>query len=208
MADTDTSKTLPLAALHAELGAKFVPFAGWSMPIQYTSGVMAEHLWCRGKAGLFDVSHMGQVALPVSAAEALEALVPVDVLGLQPGRQRYGLLTNDCGRGAGRSDDRTPRGRRCSWSINAACVAEADIAHLGGPYRAAWTPVTGRALLALQGPDGGAGAGRHELPDSAADMRFMDVARDGLAGARSCGCLGPAIPARTGSRSRCPQTAG
>jgi hypothetical protein len=97
MDGTDNLKHLPLRALHEELGGSFVPFAGWEMPVRYGPGVMAEHLWCREKAGLFDVSHMGQVMLPPDAAEALEALVPMDVIGLAEGRQRYAFFTNDAG---------------------------------------------------------------------------------------------------------------
>ena len=90
--------SLVLEDLHAEIGAKFAPFAGSNMPVQYGMGVMAEHLHCRAKAGLFDVSHMGQVLLypkttMADLALALERLMPVDVLGLGHGRQRYGFLT-------------------------------------------------------------------------------------------------------------------
>ncbi|MGB1024659.1 MAG: glycine cleavage system aminomethyltransferase GcvT, partial [Paracoccaceae bacterium] len=88
---------LPLNGLHAELGGKFVPFAGYSMPVQYAAGVMAEHLWTREKAGLFDVSHMGQVRLPSDQASALERIAPIEVEGLAEGRQRYGFLTNEAG---------------------------------------------------------------------------------------------------------------
>jgi hypothetical protein len=118
MDGTDNLKHLPLRALHEELGGSFVPFAGWEMPVRYGPGVMAEHLWCREKAGLFDVSHMGQVMLPPGAAEALEALVPMDVLGLAEGRQRYAFFTNDAGGLLRRPDDRAacrgaaPRGQR------------------------------------------------------------------------------------------------
>lgn len=162
---------LPLHALHAELGGKFVPFAGYEMAVQYADGVMAEHLWCREKAGLFDVSHMGQVLLPPDQAQALEALVPVDVLDLEVGRQRYGFFTNDDG---GILDDLMIARRDADLFlvVNAACKA-ADIAHLranlGGVQ-----PVEGRALLALQGPLAEAALTRM-VPDAAA-MRFMDVA--------------------------------
>src|SRR5690242_17128440 len=88
----------PLHDLHQELGARMVPFAGYSMPVQYPAGLMAEHHHTRQSAGLFDVSHMGQLRLvgPASAA-AFESLIPVDVAGLAPGRQRYGLLLADDG---------------------------------------------------------------------------------------------------------------
>src|SRR5687767_12274794 len=88
----------PLHALHLELGARMVPFAGYSMPVQYPAGLMAEHLHTRASAGLFDVSHMGQLRLVgPDAAAALETLIPVDVIGLGVGKQRYGLLLNDEG---------------------------------------------------------------------------------------------------------------
>jgi len=171
MADAD-GKTLALHDLHAELGAKFVPFAGWQMPVQYAAGVMAEHNWCREKAGLFDVSHMGQVILPRTADAALEALVPVDVIDLAEGRQRYGLFTNDAG---GLLDDLmiARRAGDLFLVVNAACAAQ-DIAHMQAHFDGV-TPVTGRALLALQGPMAG-GALAKLLPDSAR-MRFMDVAQ-------------------------------
>ena len=102
MTEAETLKT-PLHALHLELGGRMVPFAGYDMPMQYPLGIMKEHLHTRARAGLFDVSHMGQVLLyPRSgdlaeAARALETLVPVDVLGLKEGRQRYALFTNEQG---------------------------------------------------------------------------------------------------------------
>ena len=88
----------PLHALHTELGAKLVPFAGFEMPVSYPAGIMAEHKHCRAAEGLFDVSHMGQLRLLGSdAAAALESLVPVDVVNLPAGKQRYGLFTNSSG---------------------------------------------------------------------------------------------------------------
>src|SRR5438552_19199739 len=93
----------PLHALHLELGARMVPFAGYSMPVQYPAGLMAEHHHTRQAAGLFDVSHMGQLRLVgPDAAAALESLMPVDVMDLPAGKQRYGLLLNDA---AGIIDD-------------------------------------------------------------------------------------------------------
>ncbi|MBP8229054.1 MAG: glycine cleavage system aminomethyltransferase GcvT, partial [Xylophilus sp.] len=90
--------TTPLHALHIELGARMVPFAGYSMPVQYPAGLMAEHKHTRNAAGLFDISHMGQLRLVgPDAAAAFETLMPVDVIGLAPGKQRYGLLLNDEG---------------------------------------------------------------------------------------------------------------
>ena len=91
----------PLHDAHVALGAKMVPFAGYDMPVQYPLGVMKEHLHTRAKAGLFDVSHMGQVIVKgasfEAAASGLEALIPVDILGLGENRQRYGFFTNDAG---------------------------------------------------------------------------------------------------------------
>src|SRR5688572_12856860 len=97
----DTQETLlktPLHALHVELGAKMVPFAGYDMPVQYPAGVLKEHLHTREKAGLFDVSHMGQAFLSGSdPARALEKVTPADVIGIKEGMQRYGLLLSDAG---------------------------------------------------------------------------------------------------------------
>src|SRR4030088_1877078 len=102
--EAETSlQTTPLHALHVARGGKMVPFAGYDMPVQYLSGVMKEHLHTRAGAGLFDVSHMGQIALRAKsghvedAAAALERLVPQDILKLTPGRQRYAQFTNECG---------------------------------------------------------------------------------------------------------------
>ena len=125
-------KTLPLDLLHRDLGAKMVPFAGYDMPVQYAAGVMKEHQHTRRAAGLFDVSHMGQVILRgadyETAALALEALVPVNIAGLGRNRQRYGFFTNDQG---GILDDLmlANRGDHLFLVVNAACK-EADIAHL------------------------------------------------------------------------------
>jgi hypothetical protein len=149
MDGTDKLKHLPLRALHEELGGSFVPFAGWEMPVRYGPGVMAEHLWCREKAGLFDVSHMGQVMLPPGADEALEALVPMDVIGLAEGRQRYAFFTNDAG---GLLDDLmiARHAEGLHLVVNAAC-ADADIAHLERHVPGVRV-LSDRALLALQGP--------------------------------------------------------
>ena len=99
MTDSPALKRTPLYDLHVSLGGKMVPFAGWEMPVQYPMGVMGEHLHTRAKAGLFDVSHMGQVILrapsgmAADAAVALETLVPANIVGLPEMRQRYGLFT-------------------------------------------------------------------------------------------------------------------
>ncbi len=180
MADAQASalKRLPLHALHESLGARMVPFAGYEMPVQYPAGVMAEHLHTRAQAGLFDVSHMGQVLLRPGAgmgslALALETLVPVDVLGLAPGRQRYAMFTDD---GGGILDDLmfANRGDHLFVVVNAACKA-ADLHHLRANLTSAEvTEVTDRVLLALQGP--AAEAALVHLVPGAAAMRFMDVA--------------------------------
>ena len=163
---------LPLKDLHAEMGAKFVPFAGYEMPVQYAAGVMSEHLWTREKAGLFDVSHMGQVLLPSGQDTALEALVPVDVLGLAVGRQRYGLFTTDSG---GVIDDLmiARRAEDLFLVVNASRKAD-DLAHLRA-HLSGVVEVTDRALLALQGPLAETALAR--LLPVVAEMRFMDVLR-------------------------------
>ena len=128
---SDLART-PLYNLHVGLGAKMVPFAGYEMPVQYKDGVLKEHLHCRAKAGLFDVSHMGQVIIRgpsyESSALALEKLLPVDVVGLGVNRQRYGFFTNDAG---GIEDDLmfANRGDHIFVVVNAACK-EADFARL------------------------------------------------------------------------------
>ncbi|WP_127105000.1 glycine cleavage system aminomethyltransferase GcvT [Pararhodobacter zhoushanensis] len=156
--------------LHVELGAKMVPFAGYAMPVQYPLGVMGEHLHTREKAGLFDVSHMGQVILR-APARALETLVPVDVQGLAVGRQRYALFTNADG---GILDDLmvANRGDHLFLVVNAACK-DADIAHLQA-HLPGVEPVTDRALLALQGPLAEQALAR--LVPGVTALRFMDVA--------------------------------
>ncbi len=168
---------LGLHDLHAGLGGRMVPFAGYEMPVQYAAGVMKEHLHTRTAAGLFDVSHMGQVILqPAGSMEALcaafAALMPVDVAGLREGRQRYGLFTNDAG---GIMDDLmfANRGDHLFVVVNAACKA-ADIAHMMAHLGAQVRAVTDRALLALQGPLAEAALVR--LVPQVAAMRFMDVA--------------------------------
>jgi aminomethyltransferase len=174
MADLEIT---PLNALHRELGAKMVPFAGYDMPVQYPMGVMKEHLHCRGKAGLFDVSHMGQVILRApggyaEVARAMEALVPVDLLGLGVMRQRYGFFTNEDG---GILDDLmlANRGDHMFVVVNAACKVD-DIAHMRVRLSGVEVEeVTDRALLALQGPD--AEAVLEAMVPGVAAMRFMDA---------------------------------
>lgn len=143
----------PLHALHVELGARMVPFAGYSMPVQYPQGLMAEHHHTRTAAGLFDVSHMGQLRLAgTDAAAAFETLMPVDVQGLAVGRQRYGLLLTDEGTII---DDLmfVNRGDHLFVVVNGACKA-GDIAHIQARIgsRCQVIPMPERALLALQGP--------------------------------------------------------
>lgn len=174
--DGDGLLLLGLDKLHNELGGKMVPFAGYRMAVQYPDGVLKEHLHTRAAAGLFDVSHMGQVILrPKGSMDdlklAFEALMPVDVLGLAQGRQRYGLFTNDQG---GILDDLmfTNRGDHLYVVVNAACKA-ADVAHMTAAMPGVSVePVTDRALLALQGP--GAEAALAALMPAVAEMRFMD----------------------------------
>jgi len=145
--------TTPLNALHTELGARMVPFAGYSMPVQYPVGLMAEHLHTRNAAGLFDVSHMGQLRLVgAEAAAAFETLMPVDVIDLPVGKQRYGLLLSDEGTIL---DDLmfVNRGDDIFVIVNGACKVN-DIAHIQARIgqRCQVIPMPERALLALQGP--------------------------------------------------------
>ncbi|MCF8211552.1 MAG: glycine cleavage system aminomethyltransferase GcvT [Rhodoferax sp.] len=145
--------TTPLNALHLELGARMVPFAAYSMPVQYPSGLMAEHHHTRNAAGLFDVSHMGQLRLEgPDAAAAFESLMPVDVIDLPVGKQRYGLLLNAAG---GIIDDLMffNRGDHIFVIVNGACKA-GDIAHIQAKigHRCVVIPMPEMALLALQGP--------------------------------------------------------
>ena len=172
-------KRTPLHALHVARGGKLVPFAGYDMPVQYAAGVLREHLHTRSSAGLFDVSHMGQIALhPKSgkvedAALALERLVPQDVLGVAPGRQRYAQFTNDQG---GILDDLMVANfaSHLFLVVNAACKAE-DEAHLRASLQDACViePLANRALIALQGPK--AESVLAKLCPDAPAMRFMDA---------------------------------
>jgi aminomethyltransferase len=178
-------QTTPLDALHRTLGAKLVPFAGYAMPVQYPSGILAEHNWTRGHAGLFDVSHMGQVRLDGprdvgAAAAALERLVPADIVGLKPQRMRYTVFTNDAG---GILDDLmvTNAGNHLFLVVNAACKV-ADIAHLKAHLSndCRITPLPERALLALQGPE--AAAVLSALAPEAVKLGFMAAAALPVAG--------------------------
>ncbi|ARM88587.1 glycine-cleavage system protein T [Rhizobium sp. CIAT894] len=178
MDDTAALKKTPLHGLHLSLGARMVPFAGYDMPVQYPAGVMKEHLHTRTEAGLFDVSHMGQVIVRAKsgryedAALALESLVPVDILGLAEGRQRYGFFTDDSGCIL---DDLmiTHLDDHLFVVVNASCK-EADLAHLQAHIgdRCDIT-LLDRALIALQGPR--AVEVLAELWADVAAMKFMDV---------------------------------
>ncbi|MBW9055780.1 glycine cleavage system aminomethyltransferase GcvT [Rhizobium mesosinicum] len=178
MDDTAALKKTPLHALHLSLGARMVPFAGYDMPVQYPAGVMKEHLQTRAAAGLFDVSHMGQVIIKAKsgkyedAALALESLVPVDILGLAEGRQRYGFFTDENG---GILDDLmiTHLDDHLFVVVNAACK-EQDVAHLQKHLSdTCQITVLDRALIALQGPR--AVDVLAELWADVAAMKFMDV---------------------------------
>ena len=167
--------TTPLYDLHLELGARMVPFAGYAMPVQYPAGILKEHLQTRSHAGLFDVSHMGQLRLHGGgAAAALERLVPVDIIGLGPLRQRYALFTDDNG---GILDDLmvTNGGDHLFVVVNAACK-QSDIAHLRRNIgdRCEIEVLDSHALLALQGP--AAAEVMAELAPASAGMVFMDAA--------------------------------
>lgn len=183
---TEVLRRTPLFALHVELGARMVPFAGYEMPVQYQPGVLKEHLHTREAAGLFDVSHMGQIVLRAKsgdvrdAALALEALVPVDIVGLEPGRVRYAFFTTAQG---GILDDLTVAnlGDRLLLVVNASRKAD-DEAHLRAALGGACEiDVLDRALIALQGPQAEATLAR-VAPDCIA-MRFMEARRLTLLGA-------------------------
>jgi len=172
-------KRTPLHALHVACGGKMVPFAGYDMPVQFAPGVLREHLHTRGSAGLFDVSHMGQIVLrPKSgkvgdAALALERLVPQDIVAVAPGRQRYAQFTNDQG---GILDDLMVAnfGSHLFLVVNAACK-DADEAHLRAHLSDACVieALTDRALIALQGPK--AESVLAQFCADAPAMRFMDA---------------------------------
>ena len=178
-----TLKQTPLYSLHTELGAKLVPFAGYEMPVQYPAGIMQEHLHTRAQAGLFDVSHMGQVVISgPGVAEALETLVPVELASLPVNKQTYAVFTNDQG---GIQDDLMI----CRWAedrfflvVNAACK-EQDIAYLHANLPGLELEYLGdnRGLLALQGP--AAKDVMAELAPAACELVFMEGSRVELEGA-------------------------
>ncbi|WP_397407104.1 glycine cleavage system aminomethyltransferase GcvT [Polaromonas sp.] len=179
----------PLHALHLELGARMVPFAGYAMPVQYPAGLMAEHHHTRQAAGLFDVSHMGQLRLVgASAAAALETLIPVDVIDLPAGKQRYGLLLNEDG---GIIDDLMffnrdyLHGGDIFVIVNGACKV-GDIAHIQANIgtRCEVIPMPEMALLALQGPQAVTALSR--LAPGVEKLVFMTGGRFSVAG---CDCF-------------------
>jgi len=185
--EAETSlQTTPLHALHLARGGKMVPFAGYDMPVQYPAGVLREHLHTRSCAGLFDVSHMGQIALRAKsgraedAALALERLVPQDIVAVAPGRQRYAQFTNEAG---GILDDLMVAnfGDHLFLVVNAACKA-ADEAHLREKLSDSCIieNLADRALIALQGPKA-----ESALAKFCADvpaMKFMDTGPRRVAG--------------------------
>ncbi|SIQ07259.1 glycine cleavage system aminomethyltransferase GcvT [Bosea sp. TND4EK4] len=179
-AGTATLLKTPLHARHVALGARMVPFAGYDMPVQYPMGVLGEHNWTREKAGLFDVSHMGQCFLVgpdhETVARALEALIPADIVNLAPGKQRYSQLLNEDGGilddlMVTRSADPDEDGA-LYLVVNAACK-EADYAHIEArlPANVKLIKAEHRGLIALQGP--GAEAALAKLAPEAAEMGFM-----------------------------------
>jgi aminomethyltransferase len=183
-------RATPLDSLSRAIGARMVPFAGHWLPMQFADGIMAEHRWCRSSAALFDVSHMGQIALHGPGADAaLEALTPADIAGLGQGRQRYALLMNADG---GVDDDLMVArvGETLRLVVNGA-VRDADLATIRAamPPDVAVEPTFDRALLALQGPKAVDALARHAPPVAA--MRFMDAIETPVAGA-------PALVTRSG----------
>jgi aminomethyltransferase len=177
---TETLKRTPLYDLHVELGGKIVPFAGYEMPVQYPMGILGEHQHTRSGAGLFDVSHMGQIRLRgesfAQVASALERLCPADFLSLAPGQQRYSFFTNNAG---GILDDlmvtRAGKGDDADYLlmvVNASCK-EQDLSHLQANLnnRCEVEPRFDRALLALQGPR--AGAMMQKIAPDSVNMKFM-----------------------------------
>jgi aminomethyltransferase len=189
---TETLRRTPLHALHLELGAKMVPFAGYDMPVQYPAGILTEHLHTRARAGLFDVSHMGQAfLLGGDPARALERVTPADISGLGEGAQRYGLLLNEAG--TIKDDFMTTRltGEAALYLVVNASMKESDFAYIAERLEggAMLEPQPERALLALQGPAAEAVLARHA--PGVEKLIFMQAARGTVAGA-------PVIVSRTG----------
>ena len=181
METTQALSRTPLYNLHVELGARMVPFAGYEMPVQYPTGVLKEHAHTRTQAGLFDVSHMGQVRLSgPDAATALESLVPVDIVDLPVNMQRYAMFTNEKG---GILDDLmiSNGGDHLFVVVNAACKQQ-DVDHIRKHIgsRCKVEELADRALLALQGPAAAAVMAR--LAPETAQMIFMNTAKVTLVG--------------------------
>ena len=184
---SDSLRRTPLYDLHRALGARMVGFAGYEMPVQYPMGVLKEHLHTRAAAGLFDVSHMGQIVLRAKrgdvdeAARALERLVPMDVVGLAVGRQRYAFFTNEAG---GILDDLMIA--RFPDSLLLICNAArktADEAHLRDALSdCCEIEVLDSALIALQGPS--AESALAPLASNVSSMRFMDARETSIMGAK------------------------
>ena len=179
---TEMLSRTPLHALHLELGAKMVPFAGYEMPVSYPDGILKEHRHCREASALFDVSHMGQLRLVGDdAAKALETLLPMDVVDLAVGKQRYAFFTNSSG---GILDDLmiTRREDHLLLIVNAA-RKEADTRHLVANigHRCTIQPLPDRALLALQGPHASRALGK--LNSVVTSLTFMTGINVTLAGA-------------------------
>ncbi|HUO99458.1 MAG TPA: glycine cleavage system aminomethyltransferase GcvT [Rhizomicrobium sp.] len=176
-------KRTPLYALHVELGGKIVPFAGYEMPVQYPAGIVKEHLHTREKAGLFDVSHMGQAFLHgADPARAMERVAPSDFAGLKEGMQRYGLLLNDAG--CIKDDFMLTRlkGEAALYLVVNAATKEGDFAYIADRLKGLATlePRPDRAQLALQGPLAGRVLDR--LSPGIDALTFMHVARAKVAG--------------------------
>jgi aminomethyltransferase len=192
---TDSNENLrhtPLHALHVELGARMVPFAGYDMPVQYPAGVLKEHLHTREKAGLFDVSHMGQAFLSGDdPAKALERVTPADVQGLKEGMQRYGLLLNERGTIIDDFMFSHLSGEKDLYLVVNGATKEGDFAYIADKLKgiAKLMPKPDRGLLALQGPM--AGKVLEKLSPGIDSLIFMHVRRATVAGC-------PAIVSRSG----------
>jgi aminomethyltransferase len=191
---SEALRQTPLHSLHLVLGARMGPFAGYDMPIQYPPGVLKEHLHTRASAGLFDVSHMGQLWLTAKSgnyddlARALEALVPIDLVGLKPGRQRYGFLT--CENGGVFDDLMISRyGDALLVVCNAARKAEDEALLRAGLAQTCEIERLDRALIAVQGPK--AAEVLTGLAPDLGDMRFMDARRTAI-------CAAPSYATRSG----------
>ncbi|MCR9215097.1 MAG: glycine cleavage system aminomethyltransferase GcvT [Proteobacteria bacterium] len=181
MGDNNPTLKTVLYDLHVELGAKMVPFAGYDMPVQYPDGILTEHLWTRSDAGLFDVSHMGQLVISGSdVAAAIETLIPGDIQALAPGEMRYSFLTDENG---GIYDDLivTRRENDLFVVVNAGCKAQ-DIELLtnGLAGKATVTELADRALIALQGPKAAEVLARFN--GDVASMSFMTYRELDIAG--------------------------